>query len=52
MERMVERLEGVLGSQAYEILNGLWDTETERVADALAPVIAPLLPLPAFKAKG
>ena len=52
MERMVERLEGVLGSQAYDILNGLWDTETERVADALAPVIAPLLPLPAFKAKG
>lgn len=49
VERLVNTLEGVLGSQGYEILDKLWDTETERVAEALSFVIAQVMPLPEFK---
>lgn len=49
VERAVETLEHVLGNQAYEILEKLWDTETERAADAVSCVVAVILPLPEFK---
>ena len=50
MERLMGSLEGVLGSQAYEVLEKLWDTEGERVAEALSFIVAGVLPLPNFKA--
>jgi len=40
----------VLGSQAYEVLEKLWDTEGERVAEALSFIVSGVLPLPNFKA--
>jgi hypothetical protein len=49
LERMIESLEGVLGSQAYEMLDHLWDAESERIAEALSFVVADLLPLPSFR---
>jgi hypothetical protein len=49
VERLVNTLEGVLGSQGYEILDKLWDTETERVAEAMSFVIAQVMPMPEFK---
>ena len=51
MERAINSLEGILGSQAFELLDKLWDTETERAADALSFVVADVLPLPNFRAK-
>jgi len=50
LERLLGTLEGVLGSQAYEVLDKLWDTEGERVAEALSFVVAEVLPLPEFTA--
>lgn len=50
LERLMGTMEGVLGSQAYEVLDKLWDTEGERVAEALSFVVAGVLPLPDFKA--
>jgi hypothetical protein len=49
VERLVNTLEGVLGSQAFEILDKVWDTETERSAESLSFVIAEMLPLPELK---
>lgn len=49
VERMVNTMDGVLGSQAFSILDKLWDMETERVAEALSFVVAEILPLPHFK---
>jgi hypothetical protein len=50
LERLMGSMEGVLGSQAYEVVDKLWDTEGERVAEALSFVVAEVLPLPDFKA--
>ena len=50
LERLLGTLEGVLGSQAYEVLDKVWDTEGERVAEALSFVVAERLPLPMFSA--
>ena len=50
LERLMGTLEGTLGSQAYEVLDKVWDTEGERVAEALSFVVAEVLPLPDFKA--
>lgn len=50
LERLMGTMEGVLGSQAYEVVDKLWDTEGERVAEALSFVVAGVLPLPDFKA--
>ena len=50
LERLIGTLSGVLGSQAYELLEKVWDTEGERVAEALSFVVAEVLPLPDFKA--
>ena len=50
LERLMGTMEGVLGSQAYEVVDKLWDTEGERVAEALSFVVAEVLPLPDFKA--
>ena len=50
LERLIGTLEGVLGSQAYEVLDKVWDTEGERVAEALSFVVAEVLPLPEFTA--
>ena len=50
LERLINTLSGVLGSQAYELLEKVWDTEGERVAEALSFVVAEVLPLPDFKA--
>ena len=49
LERLIGTLSGVLGSQAYEVLEKVWDTEGERVAEALSFVVAEVLPLPEFK---
>lgn len=48
LERLIGTLDGVLGSQAYEVLDKVWDTEGERVAEALSFVVAGVLPLPEF----
>jgi hypothetical protein len=48
LERLMGTLSGVLGSQAYEVLDKVWDTEGERVAEALSFVVAGVLPLPEF----
>ena len=50
LERLIGTLSGVLGSQAYEIIEKVWDTEGERVAEALSFIVAEVLPLPDFKA--
>ena len=50
LERLMGSMEGVLGSQAYEVVDKLRDTEGERVAEALSFVVAEVLPLPDFKA--
>jgi hypothetical protein len=49
LERLIESLDGVLGSQAYEMLDHLWDAEGERIAEALSFVVAERLPLPKFR---
>lgn len=51
VERVVDTLEHTLGSQAYEIIEKVWDVETERAADAISCVVDKLLPLPEFKEK-
>ena len=50
LERLIGTLSGVLGSQAYEVIEKVWDTEGERVAEALSFIVAEVLPLPDFKA--
>ena len=49
VERVVDTLEHTLGSQAHEIVEKIWDVETERAADAISCVVDKLLPLPEFK---
>ena len=46
LERFINSLEGILGSQTFDLLNKAWDTETERVAEALSHVVCSLLPVP------
>lgn len=48
VERLVEQLESSLGSIAFDIVNSIWDVESERGADALSFPLAKLLPLPEF----
>lgn len=49
IERLVETLEKQLGSAAYELLNTVWDVESERSADSLSKVMAQLMPEPKEK---
>ena len=49
VERLVEHLEGTLGSQAHELLAKVWETEIERAADSISLPLAEMLPLPEFK---
>lgn len=49
LERLIETLEKILGDQAYKILEGLWDIESERAADSIAVPLGRSLPLPNFK---
>jgi len=46
VERAVNMLNGVLGSEGFAIFEKLFDVETERGADSLSKVLAPILPLP------
>jgi hypothetical protein len=48
VERLVETLQKPLGTAAYEIVEHVWDVESERAADSLSTVVAGLLPLPTF----
>lgn len=48
VERLLETLESSLGSMVYDVVNNIWDVETERGADALSIPLAELLPLPEF----
>jgi hypothetical protein len=48
VERLVNQLETSLGSIAFDIVNSIWDVESERGADALSFPLAELLPLPEF----
>ena len=45
-ERIVESLDGVLGSQAYEIVDSIYTIETERGADSMSRLVARLQPMP------
>ena len=49
IERLVETLEKQLGSSTYELLNTVWDVESERSADSLSKVVAQLMPEPRGK---
>jgi hypothetical protein len=40
-----------LGVGAGEIVDRIWDMESERAADSLSTVVAQLLPLPTFGEK-
>lgn len=51
VERLVETLQKPLGTAAYEIVEHVWDVESERAADSLSTVVAGLLPLPTFGEK-
>jgi hypothetical protein len=43
-ERVIESLDGVIGTEAYALLQNLYEIEVERAADHLSNVVAKLLP--------
>ena len=51
VERLVEVIQDALGTAAGEIVNKIWDVESERGADSLSTALAELLPLPTFGEK-
>lgn len=51
VERLVDVVKESLGAAAGEIVDKVWDMESERAADALSTVVAGLLPLPTFGEK-
>lgn len=48
VERLVNQLESSLGSIAFDIVNSIWDVESERGADSLSFPLAEILPIPEF----
>jgi hypothetical protein len=44
VERAIESLDGILGSEGYGILENIYENEIERAADALSYAVANLLP--------
>jgi hypothetical protein len=48
VERLVEVVQESLGTAAGEIVEKIWDVESERGADSLSTAVAELLPLPTF----
>ncbi len=48
VERLVEVIQDALGTTAGEIVEKIWDVESERGADSLSTAVAELLPLPTF----
>ena len=48
VERLVEVVQDSLGTAAGEIVEKIWDVESERGADSLSTAVAELLPLPTF----
>lgn len=51
VERLVEVVQESLGTAAGEIVEKIWDVESERGADSLSTAVAELLPLPTFGEK-
>jgi len=51
VERLVEVIQDALGTAAGEIVEKIWDVESERGADSLSTAVAELLPLPTFGEK-
>jgi hypothetical protein len=49
IDRMVAHLDGILGGEAFTLFDSQFDTESERVCEALSFIVAERLPLPAFK---
>ncbi len=43
-ERVIESLDGVIGTESYALLQNLYEIEVERAADHLSNVVAKLLP--------
>ena len=48
VERLVEVIQDALGTTAGEIVEKIWDVESERGADSLSTAVAELLPMPTF----
>jgi len=48
VERLVNQLESSLGSIAFDIVDSIWDVESERGADSLSVPLAEVLPMPEF----
>jgi hypothetical protein len=44
VERAINSLEGILGSEGYGILENIYENEIERAADALSYAVASILP--------
>jgi len=49
IDRMVAHLDGILGREAFTLFDSQFDTEGERVCEALSFIVAERLPLPNFK---
>ena len=49
VERLLNTIQTSVGSMVFDVLNHVWDTETERGADSLSTPLAKVLPLPDFK---
>lgn len=43
-ERVIESLDGVIGTEAYSLLSNIYEVEVERAADHLSNVLAKVLP--------
>ena len=49
IDRMVAHLDGILGAEAFTLFDSQFDTESERVCEALSFIVAERLPVPNFK---
>jgi hypothetical protein len=49
LDRMVAHLDGILGGEAFTLFDSQFDTESERVCEALSFIVAERLPVPNFK---
>lgn len=50
LDRLVAHLEGILGGEAFSLFDSQFDTEGERVCEALSFIVADRMPLPRFNA--
>lgn len=48
VERLLNILQQSLGSMVYDVVDQIWDVESERGADSLSTPLGELLPLPDF----